>query len=380
MVKFKIIKTTKSGIRLGEIKTRHGKIQTPFFMPDATRGFIKTVSNQDLGEIGMGAMVVNTYHLYLQPKIENIKRAGGIHGFMDWQKPLLADSGGFQVFSLVHKNSRMGRITDKSVIFKSPLDGSWHEITPEKSLQIQFDLGVDMMVCLDDCPPNHFSKEQLAESVNRTIAWAERCRKEYDRQIKKRKIAEKDRPLLFAVIQGGSDLSLRKYCTSELVRIGFDGYGFGAMPVDAQGKFLSKVLKYTAGFIPENALRFALGIGNPEDILECASYGWDMFDCVIPTREGRHGRLFSRKGISNFQFPISKQKMSFYKTINITNARFAKDLSPINKISKLPDLRNYSQAYLHHLFKMKETLGQRLASLQNLEFYLDLMSKIRENH
>lgn len=373
MSRFKIIKIEKTGIRKGEIKTKHGRIKTPFFMPDATRGFLKTLSNSDLESIGMGPMVVNTYHLYLQPGMEKIKKAKGIHNFMNWQSPLLSDSGGFQVFSLVHRNAKMGKITDEKVTFKSPLDGSWHELTPERSIQIQFDLGVDMMVCLDDCPPNDFSREQLEVAVKRTIKWAGRCRAEYDRQIKKRKIKESVRPLLFSVIQGGTDLELRKYCTEELVKIGFDGYGFGAMPVDAEGRFLGEVLKFTADLIPENCLRFALGIGNPQDIIRCAAYGWDMFDCVIPTREGRHGRIFSWR--KNTKFQISNIK---YEAINISNARFAKDLAPININSKLADLRQYSKAYLNHLFKLKETLGQRLASLNNLEFYLDLMKKIRQ--
>lgn len=371
MEKFKLIKKDKSGLRRGEIRTKHGAISTPFFMPDATRGYLKTLSNADLERIGMGPMVVNTYHLYLQPGIERIKKAGGIHGFMSWSKPLLSDSGGFQVFSLVHRHPGMGRITDDKVTFRSPIDGSWHEISPEKSIQIQFDLGVDMMVCLDDCPPNSYSREKLKQAVDRTIAWASRCRKEYDRQIKKKKIKEKDRPLLFGVIQGGADLELRRYCTEALVGIGFDGYGFGAMPVDSEGKFLGEVLEYTAGLIPENALRFALGIGTPEDILKCAAYGWDMFDCVIPTREGRHGRLFkaSKPG---------KGKFKKIRTLNIGNAKFAKDLKPINGFSRLPELRDHSLAYLSHLFKMKEASGQRLASLNNLEFYLDMMESVRK--
>ena len=368
--KFKIIKTAKDGRRWGEIITKHGKIKTPFFMPDATRGYLKLLSRGDLEKIDMGPMVVNTYHLYLQPQMEIIKKAGGIHKFMDWSKPLLSDSGGFQVFSLVHRHANMGKITDDHVRFRSPLDGSWHELTPEKSIQIQFDLGVDMMVCLDDCPPNSYSKEQLAEAVDRTIAWAKRCKKEYLKQIKKRKIKADDRPLLFGVIQGGSELDLRKYCTEELVKIGFDGYGFGAMPVDEHGNFLEEVLRYTAELIPKDALRFALGIGTPEDIMRCARLGWDMFDCVIPTREGRHGRLF---------FNLPRPGKRFYKTVNITNAQFKKDLSAINKNSRVPELRQHTKAYLYHLFKMKEGLGQRLASLHNLEFYMDFLKTLRKS-
>ena len=355
------------------IKTCHGRLMAPFFMPDATRGFIKLLDNNELNKVGVKPIVVNTFHLYLQPGLKIIKRAGGIHKFMDWDGPLLSDSGGYQIFSLIHRNSKMGKIYDDKVIFRSPLNGSKHELTPEKSIQIQFDLGVDMMVCLDDCPPNDFDRAGLAKSVDRTIAWASRCRIEYDKQIKKRKLKVGKRPLLFSVIQGGAELDLRKYCAEELIKIGFDGYGFGARPVDKDGKFLGKVLQYTADLIPKDSLRFALGIGLPEDIVRCSEMGWDMFDCVIPTREGRHGRLFFWKKIRK----LSNTK-NFYKTININNAKFTKDFSVINKDSKTPELRNYTKAYLHHLFKLKEPLGQKLASLNNLEFYIDLMASLKK--
>jgi len=280
----------------------------------------------------------------------------------------------------------MGKIYDTHVEFKSPLDGSKHILTPEKSIQIQFDLGVDMMVCLDDCPPNEFSREDLEKSVERTVNWAERCKIEYDKQIKKRGIGEAKRPLLFSVIQGGAELDLREKCARELIKIGFDGYGFGARPVDKDGNFLEEVLEFTADLIPEDTLRFALGIGTPDDIVRCAKMGWDMFDCVIPTREGRHGRLF--KKVPNFQFPISKEilnskseiKDKFYNTININNAKFIEDFSPINKNSKIKELREYSLSYLHHLFKIKDPLGQKLASLNNLEFYMDLMQALQEEN
>jgi queuine tRNA-ribosyltransferase len=363
---FKLLKIKKDGVRLGILKTAHGSLDTPFYMPDATRGFIKLTSQEEVRQTGTEALVVNTFHLYLQPGVELIKAAGGIHKFMNWSGPLLSDSGGFQVFSLIHKNSQMGKISDDKVVFKSPLDGSRHEITPEKSIQIQFELGVDMMVCLDDCPPNEFSRPDLEKAVNRTIKWAARCKKEYVKQIKKRKLTGARKPLLFAVIQGGAELDLREHCAKELVKIGFDGYGFGARPVDKQGNFLEEVLRKTASFIPDSALRFALGIGTPEDIVRCAKMGWDMFDCVIPTREGRHGKLFYSA--------LGKKFSSF----NINNNAFKKDWRPINKNSRLIELRRHSLAYLHHLFRLKEVLGQKMASLNNLEFYQNIMTKIRK--
>ena len=361
---FKITKIEASGLRRGLLKTAHGTLATPFYMPDATRGFVKLTDNAAVSRTRTKALVVNTFHLYLQPGLKIIEKAGGIHKFMDWPGPLLSDSGGFQVFSLIHKNSRMGTITDDKVIFRSPLDGSKHELTPEKSIIIQFALGVDMMVCLDDCPPNDFSRPDLEKAVERTLAWAKRCKIEFERQVKKRKLSGAKRPLLFAVIQGGAEIDLREYCTQELVKIGFDGYGFGARPVDKNGNFLGEVLKATADFIPKNALRFALGIGTPEDIYRCARMGWDMFDCVIPTREGRHGKLFFMK-----QFPK-------YENANINNAKFATDFRPINKDSRLPELKQHTRAYLHHLFRLNEPLGHKLASLNNLEFYQQFIENL----
>jgi len=370
-----------------KIKTRHGDIKLPAFLPDATRGLVKLISSSELKKIRVGPMVVNTLHLYLQPGLKVIKKFQGIHKFMNWDRPLLSDSGGFQVFSLIYKNPKMGKIYDDKVMFKSPLDGSRHILTPEKSIQIQFELGTDMMVCLDDCPPNESDSKHLKESVERTISWAKKCRLEYDRQIKKRKIKENERPLLFSVIQGGADLDLRRKCLEGLMEVGpamgWDGYGFGARPVDEKGNFLSEVLKYTADLIPAGSLKFALGIGTPEDIVRCAAMGWEMFDCVIPTREGRHGRLFFWKRNHKTQETNHKQPQNsklktqkFYETVNIVNSRFAADFSPINKDSKLPELREYSKAYLNHLFKIREPLGQRLASLNNLEFYIGLMEKL----
>ncbi len=385
---------SKKKVRVKKIKTKSGELQTPFFMPDATRGFVKSMSGKDLEDAGVGPMVVNTYHLYLQPKIDLIKKAKGIHKFMSWDKPLLSDSGGYQVFSLIHKNPQMGKITDDGVEFRSPLDGSKHYITPEKAIQIQFDLGVDMMVCLDDPPPNSYSKEQIEAAVDRTLAWASRCMIEYKKQLRIRKIIKENRPLIFCVIQGGEYLDLRKKCVEGLIEIGFSakggpamnwgGYGFGARHVDSKGNFLGEVLEYTAKLIPEDSLRFALGIGTPEDIVRCAQMGWDMFDCVIPTREARHGRIFLRK--NNFQFSIfnfqtsfnDKKEESFYEVVNITNSKFKDDFGAIDSNCDCELCRNYSRAYLHHIFKMKDPLAARLASIHNLRFYTDLMKKIRE--
>jgi queuine tRNA-ribosyltransferase len=382
MSEFKVSKSATYP-RRGKIKTAHGVLNTPFFMPDATRAFVKSNTSGDALQARTEAMVVNTFHLYLQPGIEIIKKAKGVHRFMDWRGPLLSDSGGFQIFSLIHRSKGLGKIDNDKVSFKSPIDGSAHELTPEKSIQIQFDLGVDMMVCLDDCPPNDWPRKELEIAVNRSLAWAIRCKAEYQRQLKKRKITEDHRPFLFAVVQGGDFEDLRRFCAEELIKIGFDGYGFGARPVDKDGNFLAETLYKTASFLPKNSLRFALGIGTPEDIYRCYLMGWDMFDCVIPTREGRHGKIFVFKdNFKAFKKPAAdigplQKYPDFYRTYNISNASFARDFSPINASSNMPELRQYSKAFLHHLFRLREPLGQKLASLNNLEFYNRLMRELR---
>ncbi|PIP27917.1 MAG: tRNA guanosine(34) transglycosylase Tgt [Candidatus Moranbacteria bacterium CG23_combo_of_CG06-09_8_20_14_all_35_22] len=379
--------------RCGIIRTKNREIKTPFFMPDATRGFVRSIDNGILEkEIDLEAILINTYHLFLNPGMEIIKKAGGAHKFMNWSRPLLSDSGGYQIFSLIHKNSRLGKITEDEVIFKSPTDGTKHILTPEKAIQIQFDLGVDMMVCLDDPSPNDYPKEKIAQAVSRTIRWANRCKKEYEKQIKVRKISEKNRPLIFGVIQGGQYLDLRKHCTQELVKIGFDGYGFGARHIDSKGNFMEEVVRETASFIPKNALRFALGVGTPEDIVKCFSYGWDMFDCVIPTREGRHGRLFLRKeknviaseakqsrNISTNSFANIQDDKSFYETININNGKYKDDFSRVDEHCDCVLCKNHTKAYLHHLFASKEMLGMRLSAIHNLKFYADLLGALRNS-
>ena len=364
--------------RIGKIQTKHGVITTPFFMPDATKGFVRSLDSNDLQRVAIGPIVVNTFHLYLQPGTETIKKAGGLHKFMQWNNSLLSDSGGYQVFSLIHKNSRMGKITDQEVIFHSPLDGSEHILTPEKSIQIQFDLGVDMMVCLDDPPPNSYSREKISQAVERTINWAKRCKIEYEKQVKKRNLLETEKPLIFGVIQGGKYLDLRKHCAQELVKIGFDGYGLGARHIDSEGNLMEKVVKATAELIPSNALRFALGVGTPQDIIKLHLWGWDMFDCVIPTREGRHGKLFLREK-DFFSKEIHSLQTSKITTINIRNKQYQNDFSPVDSYCDCELCQNYSRAYLHYLFKVKEALAWRLASLHNLKFYADLMKKLRNS-
>lgn len=380
--------TASGGGRIGRLTTRRGVLTTPFFMPDATRASVRGLSASDIRETGVEALVVNTYHLYLQPGTDLIKKVriegvdpGGVHAFMGWDGPLLSDSGGYQIYSLIHKHAEMGKITDEGAEFRSVLDGSKHLITPERAIAIQFDLGTDMIVCLDDPRPNDASREEITKAVDRTLRWAERCRAEYDRQCEVRGFGDSTRPLLFGVVQGGMYVDERRRCAAGLAAIGFDGYGFGGRHIDEEGNFLADILAATADAIPENTPRFALGIGTPSDIVRCHALGWDMFDCVIPTREGRHGRLFlwtkPRIQNSKLQFP-NQVDPDLYRTINIQNEQFKEDFSPVDPTCDCELCTRHTPAYLKHLFKVADPLAGRLASTHNLRFYVRLMEVLRQ--
>lgn len=367
---FEISSARKSG-RSGRIQTGHGVVETPFFMPDATRAAVRGIEPVMIVSSGIEALVVNTYHLLLSPGPELIARMGGIHAFMRWDGPILSDSGGYQVYSLIHKHPDRGEISEEGAIFRSPLDGSKHLLTPERAIDIQFNLGVDMMVCLDDPRPNDALPEDLVLAVERTIRWALRCRARFDERV--RELPEgKQRPLLFSVVQGGMDIELRRRCAEALVDIGFDGYGFGARHLDMEGGFLVDVLRETADALPKDSIRFALGVGTPADIVRAYQLGWDMFDCVIPTREGRHGRAFLRKESTNIFTE------SFYEAVNLTAQRFQEDASPIDASCECPACAGgFSRSYIRHLFAVRESLGARLVSLHNLHFYASLMGELR---
>jgi len=411
-IMFKLFKKSKkSSARLSILKTAHGDIRTPFFMPVATRGAVKHISAEEVGKLGAQILLSNTYHLMLRPGVEVIKKAarfrvsagghrraaatlqrgeGGLHKFMDWRGAILTDSGGFQIFSLAGKKNKNGRnlvkITGGGVRFKSHLDGREYYLTPERSLRIQADLGVDIAVCLDECVALPASKAYVAGSVALTSAWAKKA-KNYHRKLKGRK------PLLFGVVQGGLDKDLRLRSLAELTAIGFDGYNIGGLSVGESTTEMYAVLDYLCPAMPADRPRYLMGVGYPEQIVEAVKRGVDMFDCVIPTREGRHGRMFrwtkaaKVPGLKSFDRGSKNARITngeritdnFYETNNINRAKFARDFSPININSKLPELRNLSKAYLHHLFKAGEPLGPRLASLNNLEFYLDLMGAIRQS-
>ncbi len=382
MKHFKIIKRSgKSRARAAVLATAHGKIETPFFMPVATQGTVKHIAGEELQRLGAQIILSNTYHLMLRPGEKPVKKFGGLHKFIGWPGPILTDSGGFQVFSLAGGKKRGGeglvKLTDKGVGFKSYIDGKNFNLTPERAIKIQADLGVDIAVCLDECVALPAGREYLEGSVELTSLWARRS-KTYHQKLKGKK------PLLHAVIQGGLDKKLRLKSIADLAGIGFDGYNIGGLSVGETAQEMYRVLDYLVPAMPEEAPRYLMGVGYPEQIVEAVRRGVDMFDCVIPTREGRHGRLFLWKKSTKSEIRNPKQfskfkiqNSKFYDTINITNTKFGSDKHPINAASKLPILRQYSRAYLNYLFKIKEPLGLRLATLNNLEFYLTLMERLR---
>lgn len=361
--------------RRGHIRTEHGVLETPFFMPDATRAAVRGIEPSTLASVGIEAVVVNTYHLLLYPGSELIARMGGIHRFMRWDAPILSDSGGYQVYSLIHRHPEQGEIIEEGAVFRSPIDGTRHLLTPERAIDIQFDLGVDMMVCLDDPRPNDAAPADALAAVERTIRWAARCKARFHERLEKEKRRQGSviRPLLFSVVQGGMDIDLRKRCAAALVDIGFDGYGFGARHLDMEGVFLEAVLRETANALPEQSIRFALGVGTPQDIVRCHALGWDMFDCVIPTREGRHGRAFLRKPGADIRMESS------FTAINVTAERFREDVSVLDEACSCPTCTGgFSRGYIRHLFATGEVLGSRLLSLHNLHQYASLMRELRE--
>ncbi len=378
---FKVLRNSKkTKARRGRLKTGHGVLETPFFMPVATQGTIKFASTDDVRQLGSPILLSNTYHLMLRPGEKFIKKWGGLHKFMNWQGAILTDSGGFQVFSLGAAKTKSGKslveLTEKGVGFSSYVDGSKHYLTPERSLQIQTDLGVDIAVVLDECVALPAKRKYLEKSVEMTTAWAIRTKKYY-KNLKGKK------PLLFAVVQGGTEKDLRLKSASELSVVNFDGYNIGGLAVGETEIEMYTVLDYTVEALPTDKPRYLMGVGYPENIIESVKRGVDMFDCVIPTREGRHGRLFSwNKNTSSKIKKLLNSKTTaakyFYDTVTITNAKFSNDKTPISKDSKIPELRNLSRAYLNYLFKINEPLGKRLATLNNLEFYLRLMDEIRK--
>lgn len=340
------VKAVDGNARLGVFQTRHGVFDTPNFMPVGTRASVKGVDCERLQEAGTQITLVNTYHLMLRPGSGLIKQIGGIHNFCNWRGPILSDSGGFQVFSL--KDIR--KISEEGVEFRSYLDGAKYFLTPERSLEIQQELDVDIAMAFDECPAAGQGHQEVEKSLELTLRWA------------KRSLAARDTAAVFGITQGGTFPDLRARAAEELGALPFDGYAIGGLSVGESKELMYEVLQYHVRQLPSDHIRYLMGVGTPEDIIQAVSEGVDLFDCVIPTRAGRFGRAYV-SGAAPY--------------INIKNSRYASDTSPLDQECSCLACRNYSRAYLNHLFKVGEMLGPQLLSIHNLTHYLSLVSKIR---
>jgi queuine tRNA-ribosyltransferase len=350
------IEATDGAARTGVLTTSNGDIRTPAFMPVGTAATVKAMTPEAVAETGADILLGNTYHLMLRPGPERIAALGGLHKFMNWQKPILTDSGGFQVMSL----SGLRKITDQSVTFRSHVDGTKFDLSPERAVEIQNLLGSDIVMVLDECTPFPASEQEAADSMRRSMDWAARCKAVWTSASP---ISGSQSPSgrgLFGIVQGGVYPDLRRESVKALTAIGFDGYAIGGLAVGEGQSAMFDVTQATAEALPANAPRYLMGVGKPDDIVGAVLRGVDMFDCVLPTRSGRNGQAFTRSG-----------------TVNLRNARHKDDPSPLDGECTCPACQNYARAYLHHLVKSKEILAATLVTWHNLTFYQDMMAGIR---
>lgn len=336
----------QSGARYGVLHTPHGDVEIPMFMPVGTLATVKYLSPEELKEIGSGVILSNTYHLWLRPGEEVVKNAGGLHKFMNYDGPILTDSGGFQVFSL----SKNRKISDEGVAFKSHLDGSKLFLSPEKSIEIQNKLGADIIMSFDECPPYPSTKEYMIDSVERTLRWAKRGKDAHNN----------DKQALFGIVQGGDFKEIREHSAKELVKMNFDGYSIGGTSVGEDKETMYRMIDHCIHILPEDKPRYLMGVGSYDSILEGVLRGIDMFDCVLPTRLARHGALMTSEG-----------------RLNIRDKKNEYDLNPIDKECDCYTCKNYSRSYLRHLYKADEGFGKRLLSIHNIRFLVKLMEDIR---
>ncbi len=333
---------------MGLISTAHGDVHTPAFMPVGTQATVKSLTPEDLIELGVEIILGNTYHLYLRPGHETIRELGGLHRFMHWDRPILTDSGGYQIFSL----GELVTVQEDGITFKSHIDGSKHTLSPEKVIKIQESLGSDIMMCLDECTAYPATREETLDSLKLTSQWARRCRE----------VKSTPEQFLLGIVQGGMYLDLRDQSVMDLIELDFDGYAIGGLSVGEDKGTTLNVIAHTTPILPDEKPRYLMGVGTPDDILSAVQLGIDLFDCVLPTRNARNGLLFTRLG-----------KMA------IKNAKYAKDPRPVDEECRCYTCRHYSRAYLRHLFMAREILSYRLNTIHNLFYYMELMSRIRES-
>ncbi len=346
---FDLLKTDHtSKARLGRLTTTHGVIDTPVFMPVGTQGSVKALDPREMLEMGTQIILGNTYHLSIRPGMEIINAAGGLHKFINWQHPILTDSGGFQVFSL----AKIRKIKSHGVEFRSHLDGSLLFLGPKESMGIQRELGSDIAMVFDDCPPYTATLKELKAAVDRTIRWAEECR------VQPRAAGQ----MVFGIVQGGSHAAMREECAKALVPMEFDGYAIGGVSVGEPEPEMLKAIEFTEPHLPAHKPRYAMGLGTPAQLVELVARGVDMFDCVLPTRVGRNGTAFTRKG-----------------AIVLKGGGYKADFTPIEKDCECYACRNFTRAYLRHLLNVNEILGMRMLSVHNSHFYLALMTELRAN-
>jgi queuine tRNA-ribosyltransferase len=345
---FKLI-ATDGAARRGEVTTPHGRIQTPAFMPVGTQATVKGLHPEAVRDTGAEIVLGNTYHLMLRPTAERIAALGGLHKFMNWPRAILTDSGGFQVMSL----SQLRKLTEQGVTFKSHLDGSMHELTPERSIEIQALLGTDITMQLDECLRLPATRDEIERAMQLSLRWGERSKRAFESRAR-------EGYALFGIVQGGDDVALRQQSARALVDTGYHGYAIGGLAVGEPQDVMLRIVEETTPVLPADAPRYLMGVGTPHDLLEAVKRGVDMFDCVMPTRNGRHGMAFTRFG-----------------SINLGNARHANDPRPLDEESVHPAARTYSRAYLHHLTKANEILGQVLLSTINIAYYQGLMAGMR---
>ncbi len=357
---FKLIRKSGSA-RRGTLKTAHGEIQTPFFMTIGTAGAVKGLLPSEVRELGGQAILSNTYHLHLRPSEEVVEKAGGLHAFMDWDGPILTDSGGYQIFSL----SKIRKLKGDGVEFQSHLDGKKIFLTPEKAIEIQQKLGSDIMMVLDECPAADAERKYVERSLELTTDWARRCKFYKDSGHRKQDTSDSLVPnpgsLLFGIVQGGMHPDLREKSAKALTKIGFDGYAIGGLSVGEPNEVMYEMIEATVPHLPEDKPRYLMGVGTPQDVLEAVERGVDMFDCVLPTRNARHGHLFTSKGV-----------------VRIKNEQYKEDFTPLDPACRCYACRHFTKAYLRHLFIANEILSLRLNTLHNVAFYLNLMKQIRE--
>jgi queuine tRNA-ribosyltransferase len=351
----------------------HGRLCPPLFMPDATFGVVRSLDSADLTNCGVQAVVMNAFHLMQSPGSSIIQTLGGLHAFSGWSGPIVTDSGGFQAYSLLRRNPRFGSLTNKGVFFRPEGSSRRYLLTPEKSIQLQLSFGADIVICLDDCTHVDEPIETQRESVDRTIDWAKRCKREFQQRVERSSEPEGERPLLFAVVQGGGSYKLRKECAESLFETGFDGFAYGGYPLDSNGNLLTDMIRFTRELVPNKFPMIALGIGQPSNVLECVKSGYDLFDSSMPTRDARQGRLyrFGREFHNR-----SESETLTHCQVYVGDKKYSRNRNPISSSCNCLTCTNYSLAYLHHLFRIRDPSYLRLATIHNLRF----MSLLMENY